>query len=128
MRTDDDRPTWQVEACPPWCVVLHAEDDHESDRVHVSTSMSVHARQLLGSPGGALPPDVEVEQAGPPGTPEAVDRTAHADLAVAVHRRDGARTTWVYAGDGAVQHLELTAESWGRLVPAVDRALELARA
>lgn len=124
MRTQDDRPTWQVEACPPWCVVLHAEDDHESDRVHVSTSMSVHARQLLGSSGGTPPPDVEVELTGPPGAP---DRTAHADLAVAVHRRDGGRTTWVYAGDGAVQHLELSAESWGRLVPAVDRALELAR-
>lgn len=125
MMTPDHRPTWQVDTCPPWCVVLHAEDDLEGDRVHVSTSMSVPARQLLGStprPGHARLDEVL------PGSPDALDRTAHTDLAVAVHRRDGARTTWVYAGDGSVQLLELTAESWARLVPALDRALDLARA
>lgn len=125
--TTTDRPTWQVDTCPPWCVVLHAEDDLASDRVHVSASMSVHARQLLGGSRTSPPPGVDVEPGGPAGSPEALDRTAHADLAVAVHRRDGARTTWLYAGDGAVQHLELTADSWHRLVPALDRALDLAR-
>lgn len=125
--TRDDRPTWQVETCPPWCVVLHAEDDLEGDRVHVSASVSVPARQLIGGPAAALPAGLHLDEAAP-GSPEALDRTTHAELAVAVHRRDGARTTWVYAGDGSVQLLELTAESWARLVPAVDRALELARA
>lgn len=125
MKTTDHRPTWQVDTCPPWCVVLHAEDDLEGDRVHVSTSMSVPARQLLG--GAARPVHARPDEV-PPRSPESLDRTAHADLAVAVHRRDGARTTWVYAGDGSVQLLELTAESWARLVPALDRALDLARA
>ena len=125
MKTTDHRPTWQVDTCPPWCVVLHAEDDLEGDRVHVSTSMSVPARQLLG--GAARPVHAQPDEV-PPRSPESLDRTAHADLAVAVHRRDGARTTWVYAGDGSVQLLELTAESWARLVPALDRALDLARA
>lgn len=123
--TTDDRPTWQVDTCPPWCVVLHAEDDLAGDRVHVSTSMSVPARQLLGS--ASRPGHAQLDEVLP-GSPEALDRTACADLAVAVHRRDGARTTWVYAGDGSVQLLELTAESWARLLPALDRALDLARA
>lgn len=125
MTTTDDRPTWQVDTCPPWCVVLHAEDDLEGDRVHVSTSMTVPARQLLS--GATRPGHAPLDEVLP-GSPDALDRTAHADLAVAVHRRDGARTTWVYAGDGSVQLLELTTESWARLVPAVDRALDLARA
>jgi hypothetical protein len=116
-----------VDACPTWCVVLHAEDDHASDRVHVSASMSVPARLLVGGAGSSPPPGLDVEPGGPAGSPETLDRTAQADLAVAVHRRDGARTTWVYAGDGSVQLLELTAESWARLVPALDRALDLAR-
>lgn len=128
MSTTDDRPTWQVDPCPPWCVVLHAEHDLEGDRVHVSSAMSVHARMLLGGGQAATPPDLDVEPGGPAGSPEAHDRTAHAELAVAVHRRDGARTTWVYAGDGSVQLLELTTDSWARLVPALDRALDLARA
>ena len=121
------RPTWQVETCPDWCVVLHAEDDHEHDRVHMSDSMSLRVRQLLGR-GGTVSPFAEADAPAPAGSPEALDRTAVADLAVTVHRRDGARTTWVYAGDGAVQSLELSSESWAHLLPAVDRALELARA
>jgi thioester reductase-like protein len=34
----------------------------------------------------------------------------------------------VYVGDGAEQALELTVDSWRRLVPALDRVLDLARA
>jgi hypothetical protein len=123
---EHDRPTWQADPCPDWCVVLHAQDDDVRDRSHVSTSMSVAARQLLSGPGAAVSPFAEREPAGRPGTPEALDRTAAADLAVCLHRRDGARTTWVYVGDGAVQHLEMSAESWHRLMPALDRVLDLA--
>lgn len=127
MTTERDRPSWQAEPCPPWCVVLHAQDDHPRDRTHVSASMSVPARQLLGGDGTRVSPFADPEPAAAPGGAEAHDRTATTDLAVCVHRRDGAATTWLYVGDGAVQHLELTAESWHRLVPAVDRALDLVR-
>jgi hypothetical protein len=128
VTTEQDRPTWQVEPCPDWCVVLHAQDDDVRDRAHVSSSMSVASRQLLGGPGAPVSPFAEREPSAAPGTPDALDRTAAAELAVCVHRRDGARTTWVYVGDGAVQHLELSAESWHRLMPALDRVLDLARA
>lgn len=128
MTTLHDRPTWQVEPCPRWCVVLHAQDDDVRDRSHVSASLSVPTRQLLGTPGSAVSPFAEPEPGAAPGSPEALDRTATADLAVCVHRRDGSPTTWVYVGDGAVQHLELTADSWHRLMPALDRVLDLARA
>lgn len=126
--TTTARPTWQVEPCPSWCVVLHGEDDHERDRVHMSGSLSVRVRQLLGAGSGAVSPFAEPDPPAPVGSAEEHDRTATADLAVTVHRRDGARTTWVYAGDGAVQALELSSESWAHLLPAVDRALDLARA
>lgn len=125
------RPTWQVDTCPTWCVVLHAEDDHPHDRVHMSDSMSVRVRQLLGATGTAgatVSPFAERDAPAPATSPERADATATADLAVTVHRRDGAGTTWLYAGDGAVQSLELTADSWAHLLPAVDRALTLARA
>lgn len=123
MGSTEDRPRWQVEECPPWCVVLHGPHDDEGERRHVSASLAVPARQLRTS--GA---------AGPPlfGEPDPDDghgeRTATTDLAVCLHRLDGGPTTWVYVGDGAEQSLELTVDSWRRLVPALDRVLDLARA
>lgn|GEM_PF-1068455 len=126
VTTEHARPTWQADACPDWCVVLHAQDDDERDRTHVSASLSVPARQLLGGPGAEVSPFAEREPSGPPGSPEAMDSTAAADLAVCLHRRDGAPSTWVYVGDGAVQHLELSTDSWRRILPALDRVLELA--
>jgi len=107
-------------------VALHFQDDEAPDRTHVSASLSVPTRQLLGTPGAPVSPFAEPEAAAAPGTPAAAERTAAAELAVCLHRRDGAPTTWVYVGDGAVQHLELSAESWHRLMPALDRVLDLA--
>ncbi|WP_282946337.1 DUF6907 domain-containing protein [Cellulomonas endometrii] len=124
MGTSDDRPHWQREHCPPWCVVLHGQDDHERDRKHVSASLSVPVHQLLAEVGPAVSPFAEPEVTEVPG---GVERTAQVDLAVALHRRDGAATTWLYVGDGAEQSLELTVESWARLVPALERALDRAR-
>jgi hypothetical protein len=106
-------------------VVLHGQDDHVRDRSHMSASAGVPAQQLVGVGGGAVSPFAEPCAGAPAGTPDALDRTATTELTVCVHRRDGGRTTWVYVGDGAVQALELSAESWARLLPAVDRALDL---
>lgn len=124
MGQSDDRPAWQVEACPAWCVVLHAEDDFESDRRHMSASLSVPARELRAA--SAAPPGVgEADLPGP--DDGAGDRTVSTELAVCLQRRDGAPTTWVYVGDGTHQALELSADSWHRLLPALDRVLDLAR-
>lgn len=30
----NQRPAWQHEPCPPWCVTTHHEDDHPDDRQH----------------------------------------------------------------------------------------------
>lgn len=122
METSEGRPAWQVEPCPGWCVVLHASDDHERDRKHISAALSVPVRQLRAGKAGADGLFAEPE----PGTGD--EHTVSTDLAVCLHRRDGARTTWVYVGDGTDQLLELTLESVVRLMPALDRVLDLARA
>jgi hypothetical protein len=98
VRTVVDTPPWLAEPCPPWCVVQHAADDHEHDRKHVSTWLTV--------------PVVELP----------------ADLGLCLHRRVGERTLWLYVGDGEHQALEIAADGWARLLPAVDRLLGLAAA
>jgi hypothetical protein len=124
-------------------VVLHAEDDLEGDRRHMSTSLSVPARELRAVP--AVPvvpvvpevPEVLPPPGGGPAVPVALavpdpdegprDRVVATELAVCLQRRDGAPTTWVYVGDGTHQALELSTGSWRRLLPALDRVLDLAR-
>jgi hypothetical protein len=108
MRTAPDTPPWPPEPCPPWCVVRHAPDDHEHDRKHVSTWLTVPAVELEPLLHGA-----EHERA------QAVD------LGLCLHRRIGERTLWLYVGDGEHQALELTVDSWSRLLPAVDRLLDV---
>ncbi len=40
------RPSWQTDECPAWCVTEHREDDLPDDRVHdsVATSLTVTTR------------------------------------------------------------------------------------
>ncbi|MBD3778638.1 MAG: hypothetical protein IE923_05160 [Micrococcales bacterium] len=124
MGTTQDRPGRTVAGgCPTWCVVLHEDDDEGATRRHASASLSVPVRELRA--GGDESPPLFGELDPDDGHGE---RTATTDLAVCLHRRDGAPTTWLYAGDGTEQVLELTVESWHRLVPALDRLLDLARA
>lgn len=111
MMTAPGTPPWLTEACPSWCVVRHAPDDHEHDRKHVSTWLSVPAVELVPLLGGP-----EREGAQP------------VELGLCLHRRVGERTLWLYVGDGEHQALELTADSWARLLPAVDRLLDVGAA
>ena len=123
MGTTQDRPGAAVSGgCPPWCVVLHEEDDDGAGRRHTSASLAVPVREL--DAGGDGTPPLFGEPDPDDGSGE---RTVTTDLAVCLHRLDGAPTTWLYAGDGTDQVLELTVDSWHRLVPAVDRLLDLAR-
>lgn len=36
-RTPAARPAWQTRPCPPWCEVVHQDDDHYDDRYHFAT-------------------------------------------------------------------------------------------
>jgi hypothetical protein len=110
VRTVVDTPPWLAEPCPPWCVVQHAADDHEHDRKHVSTWLTV--------------PVVELE----PLLGARRERERPADHGLCLHRRVGERTLWLYVGDGEHQALEIAADGWARLLPAVDRLLGLAAA
>ncbi len=121
MARNQEGPVRPAEGCPAWCVVLHGAEDEAGDRRHVSASLAVPARMLRA---GAVDPPLFGEPDPDDGSGE---RTATADLAVCLHRRDGAPSTWVYVGDGSEQALELTVDSWHRLVPALDRVLDRAR-
>jgi hypothetical protein len=46
------------------------------------------------------------------------------EVAVVVHRREKGEQTWLYVGDGTDQCLELTPESWQRVVAALSEALD----
>lgn len=35
------RPYWQTKPCPPWCEVVHRDDDHHDDRSHFATPVSM---------------------------------------------------------------------------------------
>lgn len=106
-------PPWLAEACPPWCVVMHEQRDHVRDRRHVSASLTVPVTELRGI--------------GDPTTPEE-DQALAEELALCLHRRVGSRDTWLYVGDGRHQGLELSTDSWARVVPAVDRMVATALA
>ncbi len=112
MNRVDGRPSWQAGPCPPWCVVVHGEDDHERDRKHMGAAHHVPVVELAGSSTRS-------------GT--TVDRGEGVDLMLCLQRRDGAPDTWLYAGDGTDQMLEMGIEGWARVVPVLDRLIADAR-
>lgn len=101
------RPTWQLDECPGWCAVEHAEGDHPDDRVHRSASVAVPviARRTWFEGAGILRDSEAVE------------------LEVALARVDGEAQTWLYAGEGPGSAIEVTVESAERLVEAMGAAL-----
>lgn len=97
-----DRPSWQLDDCPTWCVGGHREDDHPDDRVHRSLGVTVPVTARATTfPGGARRVDVEV-----------------VDLDIGISRADGERQTWFYVGSGPDRYLELSGESASRLLGA----------
>lgn len=90
-------------SCPRWCTGDHGEG-HDHDRKHMSAAVVLPVVQLVrGEPGRDLPRASEV--------------------AVVVHRRERSEQTWLYVGDGTDQQLELTPESWRRLVARLGEVL-----
>ncbi|MBN9240800.1 MAG: hypothetical protein BGO97_13885 [Micrococcales bacterium 70-64] len=101
------RPTWQLDECPAWCSVEHAEGDHPDDRVH-------------RSPGVAVPVvarRTSFEGAG------IVRGSEAAELEVALARVDGESQTWLYAGEGPRSAIEVTVESAERLAAVIEAVL-----
>ena len=96
------RPSWQLDACPPWCVVEHAELDGPDDRYH--DSVTLHVPATLG-----------------PGPSHA----STTDLVVVMSRRCDEPDYWVLVGeperDG--QHLYLTRDSAARIATALRTLL-----
>ena len=72
----DERPTWLIEPCPPWCAAEHRQGDHPDDRVHRGASTTLAG--FLAH--GAVPTEFEEEPA---------------HLVVHVMRPVGGTTTWV---------------------------------
>jgi len=110
-------------------VVRHEAGDHPDDRKHVSAAVTVPVVELAGRVrgtrvGGARPGRDGSDVRGP-GEEEALtyDVPRATELVVCVQRRDGAPDTWLYAGDGADQRLELDVAGWARLLPAVAGVL-----
>jgi len=80
------RPSWQTQACPPWCVVRHRESDPPDDRVHESAARSLPAAAYEGRP---------------------------VELLLALSRPDHTEVDWVFVGEARRdgQHLHVSRES-----------------
>lgn len=96
--------TVSLSQCPAWCVADHDDEDLD-DRTHVSAGVEVPAVRWVPDPGGGLKP-------------------VAGELTLVLWQR-GAESG-IYAGDGHRQHLELTVESWTRLLAGVSSVVEKA--
>ena len=95
--------------CPPWCVAVHAPDDHPHDRKHVSRDVAVPVTTL----------DATGDLAS-----AARDVVRGAELVVTLHRRVGSAETWVYLGDGFEQRVEVRLADMHRVVEAFAGLVE----
>lgn len=102
-----NRPSWQIDDCPGWCVVVHGEHDHPDDRVHRGSPVAVPVVQRR----------VRFDAAG-------IHRDVEpAEFDVALARVDGESETWLYAGAGPAIEIDVTAESAERLALAMREVL-----
>lgn len=95
------QPTWQRSPCPPWCTSDHHEHDHADDRLHRSAGIVVPvvSRRL-----SQLDP-VRHDAAG-------------REYELGLSQRDDGGETWVYLGAGPQECLELSLDSWRRILDA----------
>ncbi|MBX3099925.1 MAG: hypothetical protein KF761_10130 [Salinibacterium sp.] len=101
------RPSWQADACPPWCRGDHEEGDHPDDRVHRSDSVAVPivARRTWFEGAG-----IRREALG-------------TEFEVALSRVDGEQETWLYVGSGTQMSWDVSVESAERLVRQITDVL-----
>lgn len=105
--TAAERPTWQHDTCPTWCVTEHHEDDAPGDRVHDGVSTFVPASLANEDDDGEL---------------------RATDLFLAIYRRVNARETWLHlsAPDESGAGLNLSMESARRLADAIHDKVDVA--
>ncbi|MBK0419913.1 hypothetical protein JD276_12815 [Leucobacter sp. CSA1] len=98
------RPSWQRHLCPPWCTVVHTEQDHPDDRTHrddgVALSVVARRRTFVDS--------------------TLVERTEERTLILGRWQRDGDRRRWFFLGDDEGLELELDEASFVRLIHSMS--------
>ena len=101
------QPSWQVDECPRWCAVDHADSDHPDDRVHRSMAAPVPVifRESILSAAGVLHP------------------VGAAEAEIGISRADGDPQVWIYVGVGRGAEIELSLESARRLSRELDERL-----
>ena len=107
----EERPTWQIDACPEWCAGVHAENDHVDDRVHRSRGIAV-AALIRTKRLGATRVEFDVEEG---------------DVEVGLSRTDGQAETWLYVGAGPGREIELNLDTASRVLRAARREVKRAR-
>lgn len=106
MAAGDQRRSWQREDCPEWCVVAHAEDDHSSDRRHMSRQTPV--------------PVLALAERSDPQAPGR-DQWSLEEFVLCLQRKDGSEQTAVYVGDGREQRIEIDVGSARRVARSLGR-------
>ncbi|RGE19814.1 hypothetical protein [Leucobacter sp. wl10] len=105
---DIGTPSWQSGACPDWCTVEHAEQDHPDDRSHrddgIAVPVAFRIRRFVGA--------------------ELVEEVAQGHLVLGRWQRDGDPRTWYLLGDDNGTELELSEESFRRLVDSMQRLID----
>lgn len=85
---------------PPWCAIREEHDHrHESTAREIAGTLLSVADWAPGAPSVAVP----------------------RELVALLHT--AADETWIYVGDGTDQHLDLSIESWRRVIGAVQGLL-----
>lgn len=105
MTSEQARAIWQSEPCPPWCTVVHRDDDHPDDRYHDSAALQVPAivleRDREAGPGRWVREPAEIT----------IVTSRHADTVDVV--------TLIGRDDRLDQQLSLTPEGAARLADAI---------
>lgn len=100
-------PIWQRQPCPEWCTATHEDSDHPDDRSHRDDGIAV---------------------------PIILRRRSFAQLALVEHvepghmilgrwQRDGQPQSWRFLGIDDGLEIEISEESFGCLLAAMQRAL-----
>ena len=98
-------PTWQVDPCPDWCTIEHQEHDHPDDRAHrddgVAVAITIRVRTFER---------------------EIVEHVEPVEVILGRWKRDGEAHTWRFIGADTGLEIELTEESFQRVLDAMQQS------
>jgi len=100
--------TWPAHRCPPWCVAVHAIDDHPDDRIHHSSTRSfgIVAMHTSFSADSAVRTAIAAQY-------EIVLFQPHLDP-----------EPWIHLGDEETRGIDLSIESARRLAAELGQQLD----